>query len=165
MHFAETIKGELNMLIKNIDEFKQEFNKKIENFKTQEGISTNQISWDTIYKTSYSLYCNKQNYFNEYQLEQEKNKKLEIVSKEIQDKLNILEEKLQNEKTKNLGRKKIILTDKQKEFIKDLTLNAKAPRETIVYLFNQKYTKREKPLTVHQLRTIMDDMDLKKPKK
>ena len=146
------------MIIKNIDEFKQKFNEKIENFKTQEEISTNQISWDTIHKTSYLLYCNKQNYFNEYQLEQEKNKKLEIELKEIQ-------EKLQNEKTKKIGRKKIILTDKQKEFIKDLTLNAKAPRETIVYLFNQKYIKREKPLTVHQLRTIMSDMELKKPNK
>ena len=153
------------MVIKNIDEFKQEFNKKIEDFKTEKEILKNEVSWDTINKASYCLYCDKENYFNEYQLEQEKNKKIENALKEVEHKLRHLEEKFQNEKIRNLGRKKIILTDKQKEFIKDLTLNAKAPRETIVYLFNQKYTKREKPLTVHQLRAIMSDMELKKPKK
>lgn len=91
--------------------------------------------------------------------------------KKQEEEIKKLKEELEKEKLKNNKKQKrkikkgVQLTKNQINIIRELTEKHMASKETILSLFNSEYPNRKEPLTISQLRKIMKDNNIVKPKK
>lgn len=113
-----------------------------------------QYTIDELIKNSYQIYCNEII---------DKNAEIDKLNKEIEElKLATVNATCRKRATVKKGVK---LTEKQILFIKEFTQKYKLSREQMLIIFNEQYPKRKEPLTMSQLRKIMTDNEIKKPKK
>lgn len=87
-----------------------------------------------------------------------------IKIEELRQELEILKNANKKVKSKKV-RQGVKLTDKQIEYIKELSCEYRQTREQVVKFFNKRYPTRKKPLTISQLRKIMEDNNIVKPKR